>query len=401
MKMVEKSFDDLDSSERALGGIKESLARISAPGLDYKRRMNYAAKVEREFEEMHGRNEMLAFVTQSYFSSSAAETAKVRFLDSVETARRWAAIYQETADAHGAVLSFARQWLNYAKTALGHYAARELPMTPPSPEESSRMFTAALSSFDGDRAALQMEMDYLAGAVDMARLGWDGRSLWQCAVFLLEEGRSAEAGILMKAAAGDFDGKDMPSMEAASFLKDYARVLSTADLCHFPDYGFAETVLENAAALCGADDEIREIREKILKGEIAELKNRARRDRLNLDRLVEWKIARHEAIGALLDGDVISAMRMVWRMIRERGEFVPDLAAAQLDWLAAHMERFFGALDEPYRSGIDELLSEIASRPDIIGKFPIMYSVGFVSALESHGLNVLIEEAGRNEAALA
>jgi hypothetical protein len=384
---MEKSRAELDECERTLCGIRESLSGIAAPGLDAKRRFERAVKVGRAFDDMHKKNRMLAFVTQSYFSSSTAQAAKARFLDSTEMARRWAAIYEEIASAHLSVLAFARRWLGYAGAALDYYASRELPMTPP--EAPFEMFAAALGG--SDSTALRLKMDYLFGAADMARLKWPGRSLWQCAMFLLDEGRSAEAAVLMKTAEEDFEGSVMPNAEAAAFLKDYARVLSTADLCYFPPYDRAELMLNNAAELCGADDEIREIGEKILKGEISYIKNLAHYERSNPDRLVEWKRARHDAIRALWDGDALRAMSLVWAMIRDRGDFFPGLAAAHLDWLARQMEKFFGALDEPYRSGIDGLLSEMASRADILGKFRVAYSAGFVAALAEHGLEVIVK----------
>jgi hypothetical protein len=386
---VKKSAQGLDESENALKEIKESLSRISAPGLDAKRRFAHAVKIGRAFEEMHKKNNMLAFVTQSYFSSSTARAAKARFLDSTEMARRWAAVYDDIASAHLAVIAFARRWLDYAGIALEHYAGRELPIAPP--ESPSPEMIEELSSRRGSAEALRLEMDYLAGAVDMARLRWPGRVLWQCAMFLLDEGRAAEAGVLMNAAQGDFDGKEMLDSEAVSFLKDYARVLSTPDLCHFPPYARASLLLDNAVERSCADGEIREIGRKILSGEIKEIRNLAAYDGSNPDRLIEWKTAKHSANAALWDGDVLGAMSIVWAMIRDIGGTFPGPAAAHLDWLARQMEKFFGAVDEPYRSGIDSLLSEIASRADILGKFPIMYSARFVAALADHGLGATIE----------
>jgi hypothetical protein len=390
-KMIKRSSMDLDESERILKEIKESLGRVSAPGLDTMRRFERSAKVGLAFEEMHRKNEMLAFVTQSYFFSSIAHAAKARFLDSAEMARRWVAVCGDMMSAHFAVIAFVRRWLDYAGIALDYYASKDLPMTPP--EFPSPDMIEALVLRRGDSAETRLEMDYLAGAVDMPRLGWPGRHLWQCAMFLMDEGRSAEAAVLMKAAEADFDGKAMPESEAAAFLKDYARVLSTADLCYCPPYERAETLLDNAVGLCGADSEAREIGEKILNGEISRIKNLAVYGNQAQDRLIEWKTARHRAKSALWDGDVLGAMSAVWTMIRDMGEAFPGMAAAHLDWLAAQMEKFFGAVDEPYRSGIDGLLSEMASRADILGKFPVMYSVPFVAALAEHGLVVQIKPA--------
>ncbi|MDR0616397.1 MAG: DUF115 domain-containing protein [Synergistaceae bacterium] len=385
---VRKSELELGELEKTLEDIKAPLAGMSSPGLDSKRRFAYAMKIGRAFNDLNKKNPMLAFVTQSYASSSAALAAKSRMLDTVDAVRSWTSIYGEMIAAHRSVIAFVRQWLHYAGDALGYYADRELPLAPP--DAPSFEMIEALFARPDSLITLRFEMDYLTGALDMARLGWPGRTLWQCAMFLLDEGRAAEAGVLMEAALKDFDGSEMAESEAAAFLKDHARVLASPDLCHFPPYERAELLLNNAVERFGADGEVREIGRKILNGEIKRIRNLAAYEGSNPDRLIEWKTSSHRATVALWDGDVLKAMSIVWEMIRDAGVFFPGLASAHLDWLARQMEKFLGAEDEPYRSGIDGLLSGMASRADILGKFPIMYSVPFVRALASHGLGVAI-----------
>jgi hypothetical protein len=63
-------------------------------------------------------------------------------------------------------------------------------------------------------------------------------------------------------------------------------------------------------------------------------------------------------------------------VIRDYGEFVPDMAGPRLAWLAEQAENFSGA-DEPYRSDAGALLGEIASRRDILFSFPVKYTEKF------------------------
>jgi hypothetical protein len=396
---IKKASEDLDHTEKLMADIKGLMGKVSAPALDQKRRVAHAGKVGALLDEIHDRNRMIAFVTQSYVYLATSEIMKVRFLDSMDLVRRWVKIHQEILDAHAAVVAFTRKWLNYAKYALDYYAERDLPLTPLTGDLALERLNEIEDTLgDGhDQTALQIEMDYLLSSVDIARLHWSGRILWQCAMFLLQEGRSEEAGVMMKAASDEFDGKEMPKEQMVSFFKDYARVLSTPDLCFLPDYKFAETVIDNAVAIAGIDDEIREIRKKILYGDISLYSNYAQfgARRKSGTQGVKWLTARSEANDTLANGDVIEAMRMVWKMICDYGEFVPEMAAPHLDWLATQMEKFFGAEDEPYKSGIDQLLSDIVSRVDVLANIPIMYTENFRAALAERGLTINIEGASK------
>jgi hypothetical protein len=396
---IKKASDDLDHTEKLMEDIKGLMGKVSAPALDQKRRVAHAAKVGALLDEIHNTNKMIAFVTQSYVYLATSEVMKVRFLDSMDMVRRWIKVHQELLDAHSAVVAFTRKWLNYAKCALDYYAERDLPMAPPSGNLAlERLNEIGETLGDGhDQDALHLEMDYLLSSVDIVRLRWPGRILWQCAMFLLQEGRSEEAGVMMKAASDDFQGKEMPKAEMVSFLKDYARVLSTPDLCFLPNYIYAETVIDNAVAIGGMDDEIRDIRKKILYGDISLYSNYAQFgvQRGSGTQGVKWLVARSEANDTLASGDVMEAMRMVWKMICDYGEFVPEMAAPHLDWLATQMEKFFGAEDEPYKSGVDQLLSDIASRVDVLSNIPIIYTENFRAALAEHGLTINIEGASK------
>ncbi|MDR3254732.1 MAG: DUF115 domain-containing protein [Synergistaceae bacterium] len=390
---IKKSRDELDRVDILLDEIRELLKKVAAPGLSTNRRTSHGAKVERLVDEMHAGSQMLSFVTQSYVYLATAEVVKVRFMRDMGEVKRWVKAHQEIIDAHAAVLVFVRRWMDYAKAALDYFADRELPLIPLSPERSFDRLkeieeTLGESSDDGDRITYQIEMDSLLSAVDMPRFGWPGSTLWRSAMFLMKEERSAEAVVLMRAASGAFYGKannDVPAEVKVAFSKDYARVLAGRDLCHFPSFAEAERVIEIAISLGGIDDEIREIKREILFGDVAIYSNMMESGGVRKTDGVKWIRMRDQASDMMESGDVLGAMKLIWGSIRDYWEFVPELAASHLGWLSLQMEKYFDTDEEPYKAGVDELLSEMASRPDILEKLSVKYSEKFASALAGHG----------------
>jgi hypothetical protein len=227
-----------------------------------------------------------------------------------------------------------------------------------------------------DDIALQIEMDYLLGAIDIARCGWPGHVLWRSAMFLLQENRAEEAGVLMRRASAEFNDADLPKEEKVSFLKDNARVLSTPDLCYLPDYSKAEALAYEAARLGGVDDEMRAIRRMILFGDISLYENYAKFGARSgkETQAVKWLAWPLSTAGELQPEGVLEAMRMIWAVIRDYGEFVPDMAGPRLSWLAEQAEKFSADAAAPYSSDARELLEEIASRRDILSCFPAKYT---------------------------
>ncbi len=391
---IKENFDSavtgLDEAEKIIAEIVGIMEQVAAAGLEPARRIQHAARVGHLLDELHGKNPMFAFVTQSYVYLASVELAKTRTLGSVEMVERWTAFHCEILDAHKSVLGFIRGWLGYARKILEYYVENDLTMFPPDGEECQRRFHQLCEIPDGDESPkVRFELDALLAACDPVRLNWSAHILWTLAMFLLEEGRAEEANPMMAKAAADFDGKEMPVVDTIAFLKDYAKVLSTGDLCYTPPYHLAETILSNAIELNGGiDDEIRARMESILDGELAAYDTRAELHGATGVRVSNWFKARAAGERALLQGNLAHALRLVWKAIRDHGFALPGWAASHLDWLAHTMEKCFDATDIELSSTIDDILTELAGRSDILSKIPLKYTVGFIGALKKKGLNV-------------
>ena len=203
----------------------------------------------------------------------------------------------------------------------------------------------------------------------------------------------------MKAAAGEFEDKEMAVDEMIAFFKDYARVLSMRDLCYSPDYEYADKILDNAVSLGGADKEIIEIRRQILRGNLAHYLNAARliTDSGEVKHRVKLIIAKGHANEAILDGDAFKAMRFIWDAVREVGPYIPQHAARQLFWLTEHMDSFFDASKGKYAPEIEKIVAEMASRREVLLAVPMRYSKNLLDALARHGLSITVEAAPADE----
>ncbi len=396
----EKAYADLDAAGDLIVKIVKSLDEVSAAAILPQKRVQHAAETGKLLDTLNRLNPMFAFIAQSYLYLSTTEIAVTRFLDNVETVERWVSVHREIVEGHVAVVRFIKIWLDYADQAMAYYVDRDLPLKPLAPDESLAEFERVCGEFgDGhDQIALRNEMDKLFAFADMVRDGWPGGYLWKGAMFLLQESRSEEAGGLMKAAADSFEDMEMPEDEIYSFLKDYARVMITPDLCHVPNYEYATTLLENAVDLCGSDGEIEDLRTELRQKQhsylidLTLLSMPYRKQYVNA-----WYAARKEADEALLRGDPMTAMRIVWDAICAYGKYLPRVAAPYLHWLVSNMEKFFGADDARYTPVIDELLDEMVARFDILKSVPIPYTVAFMRALVKHGAQINLSRSEKDD----
>lgn len=385
----DNAYADIEEAGDIILKLAQSLDRVAAPGLPSKRRVVLAAETAALLDRLNHINPMFAFIAQSYLYLSTAEIAITRFLDSVDVVERWVRLHREIVEGHVTVIRFIKTWLDYSVNALKYYVDTPLPMEPVDPERSYDEFKRICETLgEGhDQTALRCEMDALFTFDDMVRDGWPGEALWQCAMFLLQEGRSEEASVLMTAAEKYFDGREMPTSEIAAFLKDYTRVGMTPDLCYIPNYDFALVILKNAEeAAGGEDDEIRALRLEIMERqqslmiEVGVMLGAYRRDHLT-----RWYTQRGIAQNALSSGDAMESFKVMWAAIRDCGRDVPVLAIPHFYWLVKQMEKFFGFDDERVKPVIDGILDDMAQNTDVVKALGVQLTSRFAEELSSRG----------------
>jgi hypothetical protein len=403
----QKAEQDLDESISLIADIAESLDLVSSAAILPKKRVLHAAKTAAMMDKLNALNPMFAFIAQSYLYLSTAEIAVTRFLDDVETVERWVTVHREIVEAHVAIARFIKTWLDYSWDAIAYYSERDLPVAPIGPDESYVRFKEICETLDGEddqddpdaQIFLRCETDALLTLTDAAQNDWPGEALWQCAMFLLKEGRSQEAGVLMKAAESYFDDTEMPVDQICAFLKDYARVLMTPDLCYYPDNDYAKLLIENAVGLCGEDAETEALRAELHERRMALfIDYGTTMSSYRKEFLEGWYAERKKAEDAMSRSDAMAAMKIVWNAVREYGRHVPKIAAPYLIWLMRNMEKFFGTDDENCKPVIDAILDDMASRMAVLRDVPVPVTVTFMNALSEHGANIEVSSPARKEA---
>lgn len=394
----EVAFEGLQVIAKTLDEMEETMKHVSAAGLEPARRVAYARSVGRMIDRITDTNEMFAFVTQSYVYLASMELALTRSLETVDEIERWMAIHQEIVDSHRGVLAFIRVWLQYGREVLRYYATRELPVVPLGASEAQTVLERLhgvdelSAGYEDETFNPRFEIDALLTRCDPVRLNWPGRELWALADSLMEEGRSQEAISYMDKAACEFDGKEMPVAEMVAFLKSYANMLATHDLCFSPLYHKAEIILANAMDLAGErDEESKVIMKKILEGEVATYESMASTLRGQHIGISKWFQTRSLGEQALIDGELDKALLLVWKAIDDHWRTVPDWAASHLDWLALTLEKCFDVQDVRIKAAVDTILAELAENGDMLRIIRIWFNERFVTKLREYGMDSTIE----------
>jgi hypothetical protein len=402
-------YPQLDFLEKKAEEAEGLMLSTTEAGLERKRRVELASKVGQKLDEMHKSSPVFDFIAQSYTRLAAMEIILTRSLDSAETIKRWYSAHKEITDSHRAVLRFLREWIAYAEKSIEYWGTKGRVEFGPLPkdeafERASKLFEE-LAEAEGERiVALRLEITDVMMRCDPIRLEMPGYILWNYALLLMKEGRSALATRFMDAAANYFDGKEMAVDDMYAFFKDYARVLMGYDLTHRPNLFKAEEMLSNAVGLRGADDEVREILDELLNSEVA---REAIVDefygRPKAAAQTEWFRDRAGAMKQLHEGDLKQALVSVWKAISKHWMVVPGWAASHLEWLTKTMEKCLGTDDPLLAEAVDGLLYEMAANLDVLRGVPSGYTPRFVKELMDHGLEaetpamLIKEESGITE----
>ena len=380
------AFDGISRSRALLDEVEAHMVSVSAAGISPQKRVDAARRADRTLDALYRQDAALAFIGQSYVYLASMELAETRLLDSVETVERWEKMHREILEGDRLSLDFMDRWLRYADAARKKIVD-ESSLLPIPQEEAEERFRTLLTEGAEDAA---FETDLLLARCDLLRTDATGYALWGAAAHLMTEGRAQEALAHMSKAAERFDDREMPKEDIVRFFKDYARIVASHDLCHYPNYQMAEILIANALELAPADPECQQILGEILDG------------RLSLSATVmgdgsgKWLTARAVGARALAEGNLVTALQAIWIAIKDHWKSVPGWAGSHLHWLTGTLAQVQNAEDPLIRAAVQSIASEIAADTELLEAISLVYSAEVGEMLKAHGaqcpLRIIVEE---------
>lgn len=379
----QRAREGLAHSRQILEKLKVQAERVVASGLLPQKRVTLAMEAGRLLDTLHAENEVLAFIGQSYTYLASLDLARTRFLDSVETVERWREMHREVEDGHGITLDFMEKWLYYGDEA--RKKTKDGEHLTPIPQDQALDKFLALLEREQTGEDVAFDLDLLLARCDLLRTDASGYVLWRVASHLMTEGRAEEAVAYMEQAAKRFDDQEMPQEEIVRFFKDYARILSTHDLCLTPNYQAAERMLAHAMELAPQDAECQQILGDILNGRLRFVTS------VLPDGSEKWMALRAEGARALAAGKLDTALEAIWIAIRDQWRSAPGWAASHLDWLVNTLVKVSHIEDENLKTVSEKILKELVVSEELLANVRLRYTREAVDLFIAHGLRCEVD----------
>lgn len=395
--------DFIGRSRERLGALQRDVERVAAPALTPAQRREIASAMSVELDRYHHSNPMVEFIGQSQLTLNAVGIAKTRYLEDVATVEEWKRVHEEILAGHCVALDFMENWVRYLSEAVrsvcAHwgdgYSLEPLPfwtenhgeegnLLPHGADGMLREAQALLERLDDPEGALEAHV-LLDNLIARADHKWwrreDRRIDWKLARALEREGRNAEATRFMRRMeTRSLEVYGLPHEAGMSFLKDYARIVSSYDLCFFPDFDMARTCLYNVLEAEPEDGEARALLQEVNRNALKFLERFTPWEfsdgKGGRGVALEWQLARAEAEQALSDGNALLAFRRVWEMIKKYLLMIPEGGAAYLSWLTAQLARIFEAGEPPPE--VLELRGEMLAWMPLFEKMGLKVAPGFL-----------------------
>jgi len=310
--------------------LEKMVDRTISAGLAPKKRREIASEMSERLDKLNGINPVLAFIGQSYANLSGMDIARTRWLESVPQIREWETIHREMFKAHRICARYIKQWLEYVSAFLKGFPSDEDVL-----EESRNTTLESLLCEDHDlidvSGSEMISFNLTLSRSDPVTQGWSLDDRWKCALVLHGQGRAEEASYLMESVALELQGLRLENSVMVQFLKDYAKIVSTHDLCFVPKYRLAKMLLDNARRYDPDDRDIERLIDDVMVGLRTYLEDIAS-FRLISDP-IGFETKRLDADRLLNEGDLVGTMNMVLEIIEDYHSERPGGCAPLLEWL--------------------------------------------------------------------
>ncbi|EFC92011.1 protein of unknown function DUF115 [Dethiosulfovibrio peptidovorans DSM 11002] len=393
---IDSARGDLEWCVRMLDEMDDLIEGATAPALPPSRRRDKGFKVAELLDKIHAANPVLSFIGQSYTYLAGTAMAETRMMDNVESVSRWERVHREIVRSHRANVAFLDQWLNYARSVVPFD-------TDTTADRDSAM--DLLEKIDGttDKSDLMVALSELLCRMDPVVEGDFGpEDLWSLARFLSSRGRSEEACLFMAKGASLMEDTSVPVDFAGRFLRDWAVMSASHDLCRVPNLEEAMELASNAMRYLPDDEDLKAIMEEISSRNVDQLRELSRffSDMGETVRSLKFSVARgrNKAELAIRHDDLVGAMDVVRDMILdlqadESHENFVVAVSPFVEWLATTSARCLEASDGLIVEGSKKHLDWLAHWIPTAGLEGLIFPTVTVQALEKFGLKVWIDTA--------
>lgn len=392
-----EGFNILDNTEKKLERIKNDIQRVTAPALNPKRRQEIAKSVSIMLDEVHSSHPILSFIGQSYTHLSGAALVESRFLESAEQVRLWKNTYMDILTSHSVTLQFLRQWVSYAFSLLKLVQSGDLPDWKTSSTNGEKEFLLLFEHISDELSQKNLAegkdfifLSDLLSCKDPLMEGWGADALWKAARFLFAQGRSDEATRLMEKAYKLLEGEKVDIETIGSFFKDWGRMAGSHDLCVVPSTGNALLFLTNAGNYLPDDEELNELKKKIIverKQHFTDIKDMQSGDPERISLLL--KIT--DAEMALAEKNLPSALLLAEEIAWESRVSFPETSVSYLNWLLKTASECLEAADREIADTSRIVLDRVISRLPELPRSNIKFPVDFLRYMSEKGVKIDFE----------
>ena len=392
-----EAFSQLDRAEKELDQIRKEIARTVAPALNPRKRQELASSVSTMLDGINASHPVLSFIGQSYTHLSGAALAESRFLETVDQVKKWEKTYSEIQFSHSVTLRFLRQWLSFAGSLLKLVRSGELPDWKENPSSGEKEFRElfALYSAHGSEMNLVEIREYLLitdllSCKDPLRENWSADALWKAALFLFAQGRSDEARRFMEKAYELLEGEEVENKTIGAFFKDWGRIAGSHDLCTVPSTGDALLFLTNAGRYLPEDDELDEIKRKVIlerKQYFLDVSEILNDDPERLALLLKIADAEKALVEKNLPAALLLAEQIAWESIAT----FPDTSISYFDWLLKTASGCLAAADREIADTSRIILDRVISRLPELPRRNIKFPVDFLRYMSEKGVKIDFE----------
>lgn len=396
---LEAAFRALDGCDESLDEMAKLVERAVSPALSPARRRDLAFRVAELLDAIHGRNEVLAFIGQSYTYLAGASLAETRFMETVEQVRSWGDLHCEIIASHRANVAFLRQWLRYVERLASPELREDLLLLEriKSSDEAQEKITRLRSAVDQEKGFDPLGREALLFSellcrFDPAEPGWSNEARWLAARFFLLQGRAFDGSRLMRRVYEELEGQELPREAIDAFFLDWAEIEASHDLCEEPRYQTALTLLENVQAEGKNSEAVEALRSKVLRLQ----REYFRRHSLfgtSQDLKLRLLLKRNGAEEALGAKDLPRALLLIESMIDEGLEAFPGTVLPHLDWLAKTALDCREAADPAIAGTSREILRRLWREQARLAEAGFAWPAQIADYLREEGLQVVLETA--------